>query len=184
MKTENMVTLRRETDFVPREERFVRERTGQGSDRGRNSLQIRPLAGMVDRDPFEAPPEKGDVDAELKFVRGYVRLNPSAHLTLENVSRKVGLSSAYLCTMFHARCGITFRKFVEVSRIEKAAYMLETENSLVGEIAEKCGFCSASHLISVFRKYYGTTPARYRRRMRAAYRNNSGYSNPAPQRKK
>ena len=46
--------------------------------------------------------------------------------------------------------------------MEQAARLLrENPGEKIYKIAERTGFVSSKHFISVFKKYYGTTPAAY-----------------------
>lgn len=52
--------------------------------------------------------------------------------------------------------------FPNLSRMEQAARLLkENPGEKIYKIAERTGFVSSKHFISVFKKYYGTTPSAY-----------------------
>ena len=49
-------------------------------------------------------------------------------------------------------------------RIERARRLLtENENLSIREISEQCGFTDYNYFITVFKKYCGESPARYRK---------------------
>jgi transcriptional regulator GlxA family with amidase domain len=51
--------------------------------------------------------------------------------------------------------------------ILNAARRLLTQSSLnINDVAKRCGFSSASYFIRTFHKTFGTTPAKYRKRLR------------------
>jgi AraC-like DNA-binding protein len=58
--------------------------------------------------------------------------------------------------------GIGFVELLQQYRLERAAQQLrDSENSLT-TIAGACGFGSASYLIRLFRRQYGSTPEAWR----------------------
>ncbi len=48
-------------------------------------------------------------------------------------------------------------------RLNVAHTLLASSDLPIGDIAQQCGFSSASHLIRTFRKKHGTTPAKWRK---------------------
>ena len=55
-----------------------------------------------------------------------------------------------------------FNEYISTIRIEYAKELLLTTNQKVNEIAEECGFSSASYFNVVFRKQVGVSPGAYR----------------------
>ena len=127
--------------------------------------QIQPL--LPENLPEELPlPRQGDTEEELRYIRMFVRLHLCEELSLSRIARKIGFSTSHLCHMFRAGEGVTLQKFIERSRMERAAYLLETENSLVEEIARRTGYRNASYFSKIFSQYFGDTPLRYRKKRR------------------
>ena len=58
---------------------------------------------------------------------------------------------------------LAYRRRVQ---LQTAKALLETDNSEIAQIATECGFQDESYFIQVFRKFYGITPAAYRRQKR------------------
>ena len=53
--------------------------------------------------------------------------------------------------------------YITQLRMEKAMRLLrESPDSLIGEIAEQCGFQDVAYFSRVFRQYYGMTPTQAR----------------------
>ena len=75
----------------------------------------------------------------------------------------VHLSPTYFRMLFCREIGVSPRKFLENSRIERAKKLLLTENQPLAELALELGFSTQSHFGEVFRSAVGMTPARYRR---------------------
>ena len=111
-------------------------------------------------------PDKSDPEEVLSYIRMYIRLHLAETLDLSKVAHEIGLTSNYLCGLFKKHQGISMQKFIERSRVERAAYLLETENASVGEIAIRVGFRSNSYFSKIFREYYGMTPLKYRKHLK------------------
>ena len=56
---------------------------------------------------------------------------------------------------------------IRYQRIQTVAHLLSCTNARLEEIAENCGFYSVDTLINSFRTTYGTTPGKYRKKIRA-----------------
>ena len=116
--------------------------------------------------PGYALPDRTDPEEVLSYIRMYIRLHLAEPLDLTKVAHEIGLTSTYLCHLFKKHHGISMQKFIERNRIEKAAYLLETENATIGEISVRVGFRSNSYFSKIFREYYGMTPHKYRKHLK------------------
>ncbi|MGN1059468.1 MAG: helix-turn-helix domain-containing protein, partial [Clostridia bacterium] len=82
-------------------------------------------------------------------------------ISLEQLSQRFNLSSAYISTMFKKRTGEHFSKCVERLRIQKACHMILDERYKISEIAEKVGYLSDTSFRRSFKKTVGITPSEY-----------------------
>ena len=110
----------------------------------------------------EHPGEKRKFEEEIAYIRYYVRMHLQYNLTLADIARAIGLSPNYLSSLFHKETGMSLRQFIDESRMQKAAYLLETEDSFVSEVAERVGFTSTSYFCKVFKNCFGESPKQYR----------------------
>ena len=53
-------------------------------------------------------------------------------------------------------------QYITMERLVRARMLLQ-RGEAVAVAAEECGFTDSAYFIRVFRKYYGITPAKYRR---------------------
>lgn len=105
---------------------------------------------------------RGRLDALMRSEQAYLR----SDLTLPQLARMVNCSVNHLSQVINAGCGESFFDYVNRHRIEHARTLLaelQDDRSPVLNIAYAVGFNSSSAFYSAFRKYAGTTPARYRR---------------------
>lgn len=92
----------------------------------------------------------------------YIYDNLHTKITLDDLAKKVGLSSAYLSKLFKAEVGMPVSEYIMHKRVEAAANMLKYSKYSVLEIAEYLCFSSESYFIQVFRRITGDTPKVYR----------------------
>lgn len=82
---------------------------------------------------------------------------------LKGWADQAGVSPHYFCKMFRKANKMTPLEFVTLCRIRQAKQLLLDGRDLsVGEIAETCGYPSASYFIKQFKRHEGVTPAAYR----------------------
>ncbi|MBQ8978267.1 MAG: helix-turn-helix transcriptional regulator, partial [Oscillospiraceae bacterium] len=73
-----------------------------------------------------------------------------------------GLTASYISRIFHKETSLTVTDYILSKRVETAQNMLRYSDMPPVEIANLLAFSSHSHFISIFRKYTGMTPNRYR----------------------
>lgn len=84
---------------------------------------------------------------------------------LIDVMQVLPLNRSYLSRMFNEAYGETFFSYIMRYRIEESARMLETRHDLtITQIAQICGFSSASVFGRAFLKNMSMTPKEYRNR--------------------
>jgi AraC-like DNA-binding protein len=97
---------------------------------------------------------------ELAQARHGVRLS------LADAADACGFSVSHFKRVFRQAMGVSFGQFCLHARLALVANQLMTTELPEQSIAEESGFGDASHLHHSFHKHFGTTPGRYRRRMR------------------
>jgi len=83
-------------------------------------------------------------------------------LGLSFLSDMLGITPSYFSALFIREAGIGFNEYITGLRMKKAKQLLRDTNMKIGLIADQCGFRSDSYFISVFRKYIGVAPGKYR----------------------
>ena len=83
--------------------------------------------------------------------------------SLSQIARRLGVSTAHLCRVFHQSTGLRFREYVGRLRAEHARDLLLGCDKTITEIAFEAGFQSISQFNRVFRSVHGTSPQELRR---------------------
>ncbi|TBL81126.1 response regulator transcription factor [Paenibacillus thalictri] len=83
-------------------------------------------------------------------------------ITLELISDRVHISSAYFSRLFQKETGYTFTDYVTSIRINRAkAYLLQTKLP-VYDIAERVGYRNSKYFLKLFKETVGYTPTEFR----------------------
>ena len=98
----------------------------------------------------------------IKQAIGYIRSKSEQDLSLDEVSRFVGLSKYYFAREFHRITGYTFVAFVNLTRCENAKHLLAENRMSIGDVGRTCGFGNQSYFSRTFLKYTGMLPREYR----------------------
>ncbi len=94
----------------------------------------------------------------------FITINAGGVLSVTEVADAMGVNRRLLERRFEAAGRGTVFDAVREARFRRVEALLAETRRTAGEIAEECGFSSASYLISLFRKRYGMTMGEYRKR--------------------
>ncbi len=111
--------------------------------------------------------EEGGADAAmthtLEMVRAYMTEHMDRKLTIPELSRRFYIAPTSLKAGFRRLYGQPIHAWLRERRMERAAALLRGTDLSVLEISQAVGFASASQFGANFLKYYGTSPAKYRK---------------------
>lgn len=82
-------------------------------------------------------------------------------ITLYTIADDIGISSAYLSTVFKQAVGTGFSQYLNKYRIGKAIIYLENGKRSLHEIALQCGYQNYDYFFKVFKRVTGMTPGMY-----------------------
>ena len=110
-------------------------------------------------------------DGEHKMLAeraaSYITTHFTEPITQTDVAEALGVTPAYLSSVFHEEKGESYSKFLTRLRMMQAALLLKSNPSAtIQSVAEQTGYASDKHFIGVFKKYFGTTPNEYRQQIR------------------
>lgn len=121
----------------------------------------RAAAGMETPSP-DAPHKQEEYIEKFIEICNYISAHCSDELNLEAVASMSGFSKFYFSRLFKQFTNVSFYKYVNQKRIEKAAEMLTEPNISITNVALSCGFESLSSFIRMFKIVKGCTPTEFR----------------------
>ena len=123
--------------------------------RSRAGASIEPAA-------VSAPCKQEEYIEKFIEICNYISAHCSDELNLETVASMSGFSKFYFSRLFKQFTNVSFYKYVNQKRIEKAAELLTEPKISITNLALSCGFDSLSSFIRMFRIVKGCTPTEFR----------------------
>lgn len=110
--------------------------------------------------------EKGSSEAMLSMVR-YVQSNiyKPEMLKSEQIATHFNLSQSYVGEYFKKHTGENLQQYITNYKLQLVETRLRYSDLRINEIAFELGFTDESHLNRIFKKYKGTTPSDFRKKV-------------------
>ncbi|RRK33593.1 response regulator [Schaedlerella arabinosiphila] len=99
----------------------------------------------------------------LKSIFSYIDRHLTTQVHLSEAAGEIGVSNAYLSTVFKKEMGVNFIEYVNQKKVDLAKQMLD-EGKLVYEVSDVLGFENCTYFSKVFKKYEGISPDGYKRK--------------------
>ena len=128
-----------------------------------------------DEEMFPADiPDDGDksktreiYNREFKRMMEYINDNYTKPLLLKDLAKKFFINESYCCFLFNKHVGMSFSKYLNKLRIEKAMRIIEQNRTLsIDEVSDLTGYASYYHFNKKFKEVTGISPAQFRKGMR------------------
>ncbi len=91
-------------------------------------------------------------------VMNYVQERFAEDINEKELAKSYGMSYSHFSKSFKRVTGMTFKNYLNRTRINKAEQLLFLKGCSVSEAAIACGYNSISYFIKVYRLFTGTTP--------------------------
>jgi len=92
----------------------------------------------------------------------YVMLNYAKKIRLADLSKRFGISSTYICSLFLKHYNSTFTLFISNLRMSEAKRLITQTGTPLKEVSVLCGYPSYHHFCRVFKAHFGKPPSKYR----------------------
>jgi AraC-like DNA-binding protein len=98
----------------------------------------------------------------LQEIVGYLENNiTNAQLSVEGLSKQVGMSRSTLYTRLLQLTGQTPVEYIRSFRLDKAATLMEKSNMTIAEIAYQVGFTTPNYFARSFKARFNMLPSEY-----------------------
>jgi len=99
------------------------------------------------------------IDRRVKRVMEYITGHYQEDLDSNQIAKLVDLNPVYLGKLFKKYTGHSFKKYLNMVRVNQAEMLLSTGGFTVTEVAERCGFQDVSYFSNVFKAIKGVPPS-------------------------
>lgn len=120
------------------------------------------LSCLIGRYGCDRPTPKLSKSArtDILAARDYLHAHYDQDISLEDLSAIAGLSRFHFCRLFRKEMGVSANTYQTHLRLAQARKLL-AKGRLISEVAIATGFYDQSHFGKHFKRYVGTTPAKY-----------------------
>lgn len=99
----------------------------------------------------------------VNTIVSYMNDNYMKEISLDKISRNMYLSPVYISKIFKEEMGDSPINYLIKIRLSKALELLDTQNITVKAAAKSVGYDDAYHFSKLFKKYYGSSPSKYKK---------------------
>lgn len=115
------------------------------------------FAGCV-KDAKQDNAKQGYIEQSIAYINNHL----STPFTLQDIADDIGISPVYLSRRFTEVVGIGMKEYTKRLRLDAASNMLRYSKTDISDIAVHLCYSSQSYFGSVFKRYFGITPQKYR----------------------
>lgn len=98
-----------------------------------------------------------------KQMLEYIRTHYQERTTVDAIAASGGVCRTKCCQIFRLYLGTTPNEYLNSFRLEKGMELLKSTKLTISEIADACGFNSASYFTELFTRQKGCSPKAYRK---------------------
>ncbi len=109
-----------------------------------------------------APPSNRSGDGICSLMISFAEDNLSEKKILSMAAEKLNFSKSYLSKRFKMQMGTEFSSYLQRMRIEQSCRLIANTDKKITEIAQLVGYGDMKYFNSVFKKFLGVTPGRFR----------------------
>lgn len=108
----------------------------------------------------------GDFENTTTTVLSFVSENFKENISLKDIANRIGYNYQYISRTFNGMMGMSFKKLLNLHRMEYAFYVLRDTDRPITDIAYESGFQSVRSFYRVCFEIYGCSPMDLRKRER------------------
>lgn len=108
--------------------------------------------------------EVSKINPVIEQLNAYIQDNIENNITIEDMARSCTMGIRQLQRLTKSDLNLTPIQHLTIMKLEKACEDLKNTRSTISEIAYKYNFSDPSYFSAVFKKYFGLSPAEWRKR--------------------
>ncbi|MCL5021801.1 MAG: helix-turn-helix domain-containing protein [Nitrospirae bacterium] len=108
------------------------------------------------------------IESVMESIAAFIADNCADELTRDKLAGKACMNRYKFSKIFNKQFGQSIKSYLNDARMKKAAELLDNRELSVTDIALSVGYRNIVHFERVFKKMFGTSPARFRH-VRAPY---------------
>jgi LacI family transcriptional regulator len=105
-------------------------------------------------------------DPRIRRAIRFIKENATTGINVPDILREVPIGRRTLEKRFTAIVGHSPAEEIRRTKLEQVRHLLISTEMSIPDIAEACGFAYVEHMIPIFARRHGYTPAAYRRHLR------------------
>ncbi|MCM1308654.1 MAG: AraC family transcriptional regulator [Butyrivibrio sp.] len=133
------------------------------------NLQFNMLIDFTRRVSQAQMPE--GISAEINSCIQYISSHICETISLDDVAAAIGKSRAYTTSKFRKETGFSIAEYITGCRMREAKALLKYSDMSIAQISVYLNYANQGHFQTVFKKYYGVTPNKFRQNERRIFRN-------------
>ena len=98
----------------------------------------------------------------MQMVIDFIKENYKDNISLGDIAQRVYLSPSYLSTLITNEIGKSYVDILNETRINASIELLKEKKAKISRIAFEVGYNEPQYYVTVFKKYTGVTPRKYR----------------------
>ncbi len=114
------------------------------------------------REIYQAGNHTEYADQTINDIINYINQNLSSDIKLKTLSAHMGYNPSYLSSLFSKKLGISFVKYLQNVRINKACDLLANTSKSIDEISLECGYEDTKFFRSIFKNKLKMSPSVFR----------------------
>ncbi|NLV35725.1 MAG: AraC family transcriptional regulator [Clostridiaceae bacterium] len=102
-------------------------------------------------------------EAYVKKAIEYIVMNYTRKVSIDELSRSIGLDRSYLGSIFKEQVGISPQEYLIRFRINRACELMKNDTLTIGDISRSVGYEDPLLFSKLFKKHLGLSPTDYRK---------------------
>lgn len=100
----------------------------------------------------------------LKSMIGFIQKSYKEKITLDDIAKSGAVGQSKCCKLFEKYIGTTPNEYLIKYRLHQSTWYLKNSDMTITQIANTVGFSGSSYYAEAFKKRYGKSPSKYRKK--------------------